>query len=226
MSESAPERTATPTRASRSSSPFTQKLGPLPLWGWMGVGLAVALGYYFWKQNKAKASSSSSSSSSGSTSSGSSSGGTAGGTASSSLIPQFVNQVYNEPSPPPDVTVNNSTTTNTAVTTPPPQTTTQSAPPPSQPQQQPGYPAPSGFGGTKLSGTSVRLNWNSLDPSPSNGYTWQIKDSQGNTKQGSTKGTSVNITGLKPNTGYSAGVYATSGNGHITGDPTYVYLTT
>jgi hypothetical protein len=225
MSEPAPERTPTRARSSGGGAfgPFTQKLGPLPLWAWMGVGLGVALAYYFWKQNKAKASSSTSS---GSTSSGSSSGGTSGGTASSSLIPQFVNQVYNEPSPPSDVTVNNNTTTSTAVTTPPPQTTTQSAQPPSQPQQQPGYPAPSGFGGTKLSGTSVRLNWNSLDPAPANGYTWQIKDSQGNTKTGSTQGTSVNVTGLKPNTGYSAGVYATSGNGHITGDPTYVYLTT
>jgi Fibronectin type III domain len=121
------------------------------------------------------------------------------------------------------VTVTNNTTTNTAASTntvtPPP------SPPPQQPQQ-PSYPAPSGFAGTKLSGTSIRLSWNSLDPSPGNGYTWVAKDSQGNTKQGSTNGTNVTVSGLKPNTGYSMGVYATSGAGHVTGAPTYTYVTT
>ncbi len=38
----------------RGSNAFTRQLGPLPVWGWMGIGLAVALGYYFWTKNKAK----------------------------------------------------------------------------------------------------------------------------------------------------------------------------
>lgn len=50
MSEMAPERTR------GSSSPFTQKIGPLPLWGWMGIGLAVALMFYFWQKNKSSGS--------------------------------------------------------------------------------------------------------------------------------------------------------------------------
>lgn len=215
MSESAPE----PTPSHRQpSSPFLQKLGPLPLWAWMGVGLGVALAYYFWKQNKAKASSSTSSSgSSGST------GGTStpGGTTTSSLIPQFVNQVYNEPSPPSDVTVNNNTT-NTVASTPPP-----TAPRPTQ--QQPSYPAPSDFEGWKQSGTSIRLHWSALSEfynNPNASYTWVVKDSAGNSKTGTTKGTDVYVDGLKPHTGYSIGVYATGGNGHSTGAPTYSYIET
>jgi PASTA domain len=47
MSEMAPERTRTTGNA------FSQKIGPLPLWGWMGIGLAVALVFYFWQKNKA-----------------------------------------------------------------------------------------------------------------------------------------------------------------------------
>lgn len=36
-------------------SPFTRKLGPLPLWAWMGIGLAGALAYSSWRKNKAAA---------------------------------------------------------------------------------------------------------------------------------------------------------------------------
>lgn len=70
---------------------FTRKLGPMPVWGWMGVGLAVALGYYFWQKNKAA---NSTSSTTGTT-----------GTTDQNLVPQFVNQVYDN-STPPDIDVN------------------------------------------------------------------------------------------------------------------------
>lgn len=46
------------TSTSHSGSPFTKKVGPLPLWGWMGIGLALALGYYVWQKNKASSASS------------------------------------------------------------------------------------------------------------------------------------------------------------------------
>jgi hypothetical protein len=94
---------------------FTRKLGPLPMWAWMAIALLIAVGYYLIK----KKSSSASTNTSGAASS-PSTVNTPGGV-DSSLVPQFVNQVYNQETPPPapNVTVNN--------TTPPPTTTT---PPP------------------------------------------------------------------------------------------------
>lgn len=81
MSESAPEH------SSGGGNVFTRKLGPLPMWAWMGIALAIALGYYL---IKSKSSSSSSDQSS---------GDAAGGT-DSSLVPEFVNQTYVQGSPP------------------------------------------------------------------------------------------------------------------------------
>jgi hypothetical protein len=66
---------------------FTQQWGPLPVWGWMAVGLLIAVGYYFWNKNQ----SSNSSSTTGTT-----------GTTNDSLIPQFVNQTYTQVNPPSD----------------------------------------------------------------------------------------------------------------------------
>jgi hypothetical protein len=178
----------------------------------MGVGLAIALGYYFVKKNKA-ASTASSSGATGTT------GGTStpGGTTTSSLIPQFVNQVYSQPSPPADVTVNNNTTnTPAAVPTPPPE---------QHKTPQPGYPAPSDFEGWKTSGTSIHLHWNAVIPAPSS-YTYIVKDKAGNTKQGTATGTDVDVSGLKKGTGYSVGVFATGGNGTKMGDQTYSYVET
>lgn len=74
---------------------FTRKIGPLPLWAWMGIGLAIALGYYFWQQNQASNSSSSTSS----TPQTASTVNTPGGV-DSSLVPQFINQTYTSVSPP------------------------------------------------------------------------------------------------------------------------------
>jgi hypothetical protein len=184
----------------------------------MGVGLAIALGYYFIKKNKSASTASSSG-----TSSGSSGISTPGGTTTSSLIPQFVNQVYSQASPPSDVTVNNNTTNNTPASTPPPTVTHP------QPPQEAQYPAPSGFSGQKLSGTSLRLKWNAesdLYGNPNATYTWVVKDSSGNTKTGNTSGTTATVSGLKPKTGYSVGVYVTQDSTHQNGAPTYSYVTT
>lgn len=81
MSESPPERTPS------GGNILTRKIGPLPLWGWMGIGLVLALLYYFYSKNK-----------SGTTASAASTSSTS--TTSSSLIPEFVNQVYTNSSPP------------------------------------------------------------------------------------------------------------------------------
>lgn len=212
MSEQAPE----PAPQRQASNPFLRKIGPLPVWAWMGIGLGVALAYSMWKKNKAAASQSSQASSAAGPAT------TPSGTPSN-LIPQFVNQVYSEVSPP-SVTVNNATTQ--TVNTPP----TATPPPPTRPQpSQPSYPAPSDFEAWKQSGTSIRLHWSPLSEfygNPNASYTWVVKDASGNTKTGMTKGTDAYINGLKPHTGYSIGVYATGGNGHSTGAPTYSYIET
>jgi hypothetical protein len=65
-------------------------IGPLPLWAWLGLGLFAAIGYYIWSQKKAASSASSQSSDT----------STGTGTTDSSLIPQFVNQVYTNNTPP------------------------------------------------------------------------------------------------------------------------------
>lgn len=85
----------------QSGNVFTRKIGPLPMWAWMGIALALAIVYYLYKKHESGSSSSTSSSQN-------SSMNTPGGV-DASLVPQFVNQVYNQETPPtaPNVTVNN-----------------------------------------------------------------------------------------------------------------------
>jgi hypothetical protein len=84
MSESAPE-------SSGRGNVFTRKMGPLPLWAWLGIATLVAVAYYAYAKNKA-ANSTASQSTAGT-------GGSAG-TTDQSLVPQFVNQTYVNSSPP------------------------------------------------------------------------------------------------------------------------------
>ena len=97
MSEAAPEGGggAAPARAGGGKSTFTRKMGPLPLWAWMGVGLAVVLVYANWQKSKQGASTTGVGSSAGSTSVNSPGG------VDASLVPQFINQTYSGASPRP-----------------------------------------------------------------------------------------------------------------------------
>lgn len=81
MSETMPER---PTHR---GGMFTRKVGPLPVWAWMAVGLVAAIAFYLIQKKNAPAASTAAPS-------------TATGTTASSSIPQFVNQVYTNGSPP------------------------------------------------------------------------------------------------------------------------------
>jgi hypothetical protein len=113
VSETAPEKTSAGGGGGGGGSTFTRKLGPLPLWAWMGIGLAIGLVYYMWKKDKSSATSA--------TSTGTTAGTTsAGGSVDSSLIPQFVNQTYESttPAPAPNVTVNNQIPAPAAAATP------------------------------------------------------------------------------------------------------------
>jgi LysM repeat protein len=116
MSESMPERT------SSGGNVFTRKIGPLPLWGWMGVMLGVA-GLYYIIHSKNKAASQDNNASAG--------GVNSPGGVDSSLVPQFVNQVYDQSSPPvaPNVTVNKTINSGNTTTTTTNQPTTGTRPP-------------------------------------------------------------------------------------------------
>lgn len=111
---------------------FTRKIGPLPMWAWMGIALALAIVYYLYKKHQSGSSSSTSSTQN-------SSMNTPGGV-DASLVPQFVNQVYNQETPPvaPNVTVNNTipvqTPTGPDNDNPPPNTGNGGTPPAKTPK--------------------------------------------------------------------------------------------
>jgi hypothetical protein len=67
---------------------LTRQLGPFPIWVWGGLGLALAFMYFMWAKNNQKSSTPSQTAAQGT------------GTTNSSLIPQFVNQVYTNGNPP------------------------------------------------------------------------------------------------------------------------------
>lgn len=127
MSESAPE--------GGGGNAFTRKVGPLPLWGWMGIAALIAVLYYLFRKNQAANSATS-------TAQTAATNNTPGGV-DSSLVPQFINQVYNQESPPvaPNVTVNktiNSNDTNSGNTNSGNTTTVTPPAPPSAPPTQAG----------------------------------------------------------------------------------------
>lgn len=79
---------------------FTRKIGPMPMWGWMGIALAVAMVYYFLKKKKSNGVVS------GAGSSGGASSVNSPGGVDSSLVPQFVNQTYTSVAPAPSPNIN------------------------------------------------------------------------------------------------------------------------
>jgi hypothetical protein len=151
---------------SESGNVWTRKFGPLPLWAWMGLLLVAVLAYEYWKNRQASAASTNSNSTS-----------TTAGTTDSSLIPQFVNQVYTNntpPTAPPPTPASTTppTTTNSGGTT----TTT-----PTAPTQANKYPAPTGVSAKALSRTSVQVMWNyitSVTPKPTS-YTLAVYNKAG-----------------------------------------------
>lgn len=78
---------------------LTSKMGPLPMWGWMAIIAGVAVLYSFYKKSKGTTAS---------TSAAQASGNSPGGV-DASLVPQFINQTYDNDTPPaaPNITVNN-----------------------------------------------------------------------------------------------------------------------
>jgi LysM repeat protein len=133
MSQMQPESTV--PQGGGGGNVFTRKLGPLPMWGWMGIALALAIVFYLYKKHTSSSTSSQNSAQN-------SSVNTPGGV-DASLVPQFVNQVYNQETPPtaPNVTVNN-----TIPSSPPdndnPPPSGGGTPPAKSPKPTPAKPAP------------------------------------------------------------------------------------
>lgn len=93
--------TSTQTSTSRTGgNVFKNKVGMLPLWGWMAVVGVLALLYSYYRKNK---------STSATKTSAAQAAGNAPGGVDASLVPQFINQNYEETEPPaaPSVTINN-----------------------------------------------------------------------------------------------------------------------
>jgi len=129
MSQMQPESTA----PQGGGNVFTRKLGPLPMWAWMGIALALAIVFYLYKKHTSGSSTSQSSAQN-------SSVNTPGGV-DASLVPQFVNQVYNQETPPvaPNVTVNNTLPPPPANSPTPPNNP---SPPINTPKPPPAKPTP------------------------------------------------------------------------------------
>ncbi len=88
MSEQAPERPTTtraPARApAKRDNVFTRKIGPLPMWVWLVLGIALIAAYVYYRNSKANAAAAQ----------------PATTTAGAGQVPQFVNQTFTTVQPP------------------------------------------------------------------------------------------------------------------------------
>lgn len=89
---------------------FTNKIGPLPMWSWMAILLVAVVLYSFYKKKSSN------------NSPAAQAAGNAPGGVDASLVPQFINQTYDNDQPPaaPNVTVNNTVPAPPTVTQKPP----------------------------------------------------------------------------------------------------------
>lgn len=91
------EQTTTSVSRPRGGNVWTNKVGPLPLWSWMAIILGVVFLYSMYKKKTTAAQDQSAG------------GVNSPGGVDASLVPQFINQTYDNDQPPaaPNVTINN-----------------------------------------------------------------------------------------------------------------------
>lgn len=177
---------------------LTNKIGPLPMWSWMAIILGLVLVYSFYKK--------SSGSNSAANTAASQAAGNAPGGVDASLVPQFINQTYDNdvPPPAPNVTINNQVPVPATGGTQPSPTPT---PTPRRPPVRQ-YPAPEGLKVSKATGTSLKATWTDLMvANPPNSYTVAVYSKAGKLLSQSTvnapdaKGgkSTTTITGLPAN---------------------------
>lgn len=131
-----PQRSSSPAKSSSGGgNVFTRKLGPLPLWAWMGIALAIALVYYIFVSKKQSAATAN----------------TPDNTTAAGQIPQFVNEVNStSPPAPPDVT-----NVTVPITNVPPPIRTGGPPPPGP---KPIHGVPDLVGMTRATGEATLKN--------------------------------------------------------------------
>lgn len=202
MSEQ-PVSGAPPVRRDGGGNVFTQKIGPLPMWGWLAIAAGLLV---VWRVYAGKKSASSQAS-------------TASSSTPADQVPQFVNQVYTSGSAPSSTPATSGTAVPSPTTpTPPgqPGPTTPVPPTPITPQQigrtvANAIASVTGLHTTGAGATNVGLSWN-----PSAGatdYEVRVTYQDKVVKKARTNGkTSYNVTGLSPNRTYGLHVVAINGN--------------
>lgn len=194
MSEAAPERAA-PARS--GGNMFTQKIGPLPMWAWVGIAAAILV---VWRLYSSKQSQSSQAS-------------TAASSTAADQVPQFVNQTYTTVTAP---TAAGTTAPSPTTPTPPgePGPTTPTPPTPITPVQIGRtiinkIASVTGLRTTGVGATNIKLAWNPV--SGAQQYQVRVTYQDKVVKTAMTKGTSYNVTGLSPNRTYGLHVVAING---------------
>lgn len=185
-----------PARSGRGNI-LTNKIGPLPMWAWVGIAGAILVVWrlYSNKQNQSQAA-------------------TTTPSTPADQVPQFVNQTYTT------VTAPGATGTPTpspVTPTPPgqPGPTTPMPPTPTIPQQAKAAVASAiasvtGLRSTGAGATNIKLAWNPV----SNAQRYQVRVTYQDkvVKTAFTNGTTYNVTGLSPNRTYGLHVVAINGN--------------
>lgn len=220
MSEAAPERVAPPSRAGGGGgNVFTNKIGPLPMWAWVGIAAGILV---VWRFYSAKNSASSTAS-------------TAAQSTAANTVPQFVNQTYTTLTAPSVPAASTGTTTDTSTpggatgtSTPdgwasllaasgapaPPPAASPVAPTPTAPQQiakvAPTVGSVTGLRTSGAGATNIGLAWNPV--SGAQRYQVRVTYQDKVVKTFFTNGTSYNVTGLSPNRTYGLHVVAINGN--------------
>lgn len=201
MSEQAPERVAAPSRAGGGGgNVFTNRIGPLPMWAWLGIAAGILV---VWRVMAAKSSAASTAAS-------------AGTSTPADQVPQFVNQTYVSTSAPlaaQGAAPVASPTTPTPAGQPGP--TTAMPPTPTTPMQTVAAAASriasvTGLRSTGAGSTNVQLAWNPV--SGAQRYQVRVTYQDKVVKTAFTNGTSYNVTGLSPNRTYGLHVVAINGN--------------
>jgi hypothetical protein len=200
---------------------FTNKIGPLPMWAWVGIAAAILV---IWRMFAAKQSASAAASTA------------ATDSTAANTVPQFVNQVYTSGTAPhmrhgnsgaAAGTTGSTTSTGTTSATPitgwanvlaasgaPAPTPTAAPAAPTVPQQttRPASTLGSvtGLRATGEGATNVGLAWNPV----SGAQQYQVRVTYQNkvVKTAMTNGTSYNVTGLSPNRTYGLHVVAINGS--------------
>jgi hypothetical protein len=151
--------------AGRKENVFTHKIGPLPMWAWVGIAAAVLIGWRLYSGKKAAASQQTTST-------------TAPDSTAANTVPQFVNQTYVSTSAP----IGPGATAPVATNPSPVGSTPGAQPKPTTTLNQWSYPAPSGLQAYDTAAKGTRISWNAVTGPAGqhpNAYTVATYDSKG-----------------------------------------------